>query len=225
MTGPAALLLTNNRGFSAHLVMTFEAPSDDALALSGQLLQRQHKLLFEPDTGDSQRKHSRTGGFSFIWDVVEGRGYILSEALQGYAPINSTNQFANLVVQRMTNPLERIEAHLVEQAVATVSANNGKQTTFRLLQATDLNSLAIQIESTNESPHFKLTLSKIGFEEPGEELFLPPDGFTKYVSVEALMNELIARQQSKRHANQSADSDHTGGGRRRHARGVTNGEP
>ena len=169
--------------------------------------------------------HSRKGWFSFIWDVVECRGYILSEALQGYAPIDSTNQFTNLVVQIMASPPERVEGHPVEHALATISAKDGEQAAFRCLLAKDLNSLAIQIDSTNESTNFRLSLSKIRFEEFEEKLFLPPDGFTKYANAEALFNELIDRQTGKRHGNQSAESERTRGGRHRHSRSVTNDEP
>ncbi len=218
IAGPAALLLTNRESFSAHLVMTYETPSNDAPSLSGKLLQRQHTLLFEPDSDDSQRMHSRMGQFCFIWDVAEFRGYILSEALQGYAPISSANHFTNLVVQLVAGPSERLEGHSVEHAQATVSANNGQQSVFRLLRAQDLNMLAIQIDSADNSPRSRLTLSKVRLEEPAKELFLPPDGFTKYASEEALLNELAARQQSGRRGRQSGDSDHPGGGRHRHSR-------
>jgi hypothetical protein len=56
--------------------------------------------------------------------------------------------------------------------------------------------LPLQIDLLT-SPHpFTLALSKIQSIIPAEELFLPPDGFTKYESEAAMLDELAARQQS-----------------------------
>jgi hypothetical protein len=38
--------------------------------------------------------------------------------------------------------------------------------------------------------------SRIRLETPPNDLFLPPSDFTKYASAEAMMHELVARQQN-----------------------------
>jgi hypothetical protein len=68
--------------------------------------------------------------------------------------------------------------------------------TVQLLRAQDMGNLPLQIYSLNRPHSFELALSKIQLVIPAEELFLPPDGFTKYENEAAMLNELAARQQS-----------------------------
>jgi hypothetical protein len=76
------------------------APAGDARPASGQLLARGTKFFFDP--APPSGKPSRAGQSSFIWDATTRQGFLLSEALQGYAPIAATVGFTNLVVQDLT---------------------------------------------------------------------------------------------------------------------------
>jgi hypothetical protein len=53
----------------------------------------------------------------------------------------------------------------------------------------------VRIRSLKTASNFTLTLTKIQPGAPPDELFLPPGGFTKYDSEEALLAELTSRQQ------------------------------
>ncbi|MGD0615262.1 MAG: hypothetical protein ABSA69_07470 [Verrucomicrobiota bacterium] len=206
MTGPAAVFLTNLDGFSAQATLTIQTAAAGAHTISGQLLERRGKLFFEPLPGKSAGKHADPGQFSFIWDAAAGRGYVLSEALQGYAPFGSTVRFAPPAIQPSAIPVEPFQDHPVNEAMATCPAGNGSPAAFHLLCARDLNGLAVRIESTNEPVPFTLTLSKVRIDRPAEGLFEPPEGFTKYQSEEALLNELAAREQSLRGPSQERHS-------------------
>jgi hypothetical protein len=84
-----------------------------------------------------------------------------------------------------------------------------------------LGGLAVRVNSIEDPEAFTITLSQIRLESPPEKVFLPPDGFTRYESEEAMLNELMSRQQSLRHGGQegSGVEGHDGSGRNRHSRG------
>jgi hypothetical protein len=217
LAGPAVVLLTNS-GFSARVVMA-SAPTDHIKPVSGQLLVRGSKFFFEPRQEDG--KQARTGRFSFIWNAATNQGYILSEALQGYAPIASTVRFTNLVVQSAQTTGEKIDGHPVEQSRVVVAASDGNESSFEVSRARDLAGLAICIASLQAPAPSTITLSQIRLEFPPEKLFLPPDDFTAYPNEEAMMTELAARQQAVRRGGREADGEgeHVGGGQGRHSRG------
>ena len=201
LNGPMAVLLTNTGGFRARAVMETHAPSGQPETVSGELLGRGGKLLFAADPDVSGGKRFRVGGISFIWDVARNNGYVLSESLQGYAPITSNVGFTNIVAEaRMekTAP-EKLGGHPCERAEAAVTSRDGSVAVFDVWRARDLNGFPVQITPATNSTDFVLHLSRIQMEVPPDDLFLPTDGFTKYENAEAMMNELASRQIAPRH--------------------------
>jgi len=225
LTGPAVMLLTNADGFTAGVVMS-SVPADHLRPVSGQLVAHGSKLFFEPELKPG--KLARADQFSFIWDATLKKGYILSEALQGYAPIASAVWFTNLVVQHSPTTTGKVAGYRVEQSMVVVAASDGKLSRFEVSRAGDLGGLAVRINSIGDPAPFTITLSQIRLELPPEQVFLPPDGFTRYESEEAMMNELVSRQQSVRHGGQegSGAGGQDGSGRNRQPRaGPVNGNP
>ena len=188
LSGPAGLLLTNVEGFSAHVVMTSDSPEPQQNGTSGELLGRAGKLLFAPGPGKLNKKYSR-GGFGFIWDIATAHGTVLSEALQAYAPVSVSVSPTNLIM----NPAGAASPNLKEEE-AIVDLANGSRAAFRLVRAADLKGFPLHISSVSNIPPFTLSFSKIRLTSPPAELFVPPNGFTKYESAEAMMTELVVRQ-------------------------------
>lgn len=198
LNGPVALLFTNLDGFGAHLVMETGTSSKKTGTVSGDLLGRGGKLLFVPDSKGSKRKGPRGGGVSFIWDVAMNNGYILSEALQGYAPVSSTNLFTQMLAEPDAHGTksERIEGHACEEQSAVVASSNGASSSFRVWRAADLKGFPLRIALVTDSRPFVLHFSKVRLEVPQHGLFLPPDGFTRFDSAETMLNELYLRTPS-----------------------------
>jgi hypothetical protein len=169
VTGPATGLLTNLDGYHCQFAISFGAAGENQLMAAGELHERDGKLCFEPVFKKSKRKGIDAGAFSLIWDVAGKQGYVLSEGLQGYAP------------------------------VAAAEANGGeskKVAGLRVERANDLNGLATRIESLDAMRPFTLTLSDIKPGLPSPNRFVAPDGFTKYESESALLGELASRQRT-----------------------------
>jgi hypothetical protein len=196
LNGPMALLLTNADGLHAHVVLESGTPARQLAA--GELMGKGGKLLFAPALTKEARKQPFSGGFAFLWSVPGNRGYLLSDPLQAFSPYSSALQFTNVTAGPATTHAKRetIAGHPCEPVEAIVSASDGSIAAFRLWRATDLNGLPLRIICTSTGTPLTLNLSKPRLEKLPDDLFLPPSGFTKYDSAEALANELAVRQNS-----------------------------
>lgn len=201
LAGPIALLLTNGAGFSARAEVQEESSLDKQSSSSGELLARGTKLLYAPNSAESTDAHHQPGGYSFIWDAAECRGYVLSEALQGYAPISSALPVTNIEFNPSKAGAQRISGHPCEPATATVRSADGATADFEILRAMDLNGLPVRIQAAAKPNPLTLTLSKIRLEAPPADVFSPPEGFTKYPNPDAMADELAARQNNIRRRN------------------------
>lgn len=198
LTGPASLLLTNNAGLSARAELKAQSSLGTQTTTAGQLLARGAKFLYAPEEGDPAEGTRRPGEYSFIWDAAEHRGYVLSEALQAYAPMNVPLQVTNLQTEVGKSAAQRVAGHPCEPVAVTSQKTDGPTETFDVLRAMDLNGLPLRIESVTNSVPFVLTLSKVRLEAPALALFSPPEGFAKYPSPQAMADELAAREHNLR---------------------------
>lgn len=196
LNGPMALLLTNVDGFSARAVLESGAPANGVELAAGELLGRGGKLLFAPGAAKSAAKRARAEDFAFIWDVAANRGYMLNDPLQGYAPISYGRLFTNLATSATLKQAtaENVAGHPCQQAEVTVTADDGSASVFRVWRATDLKGLPVRISGASDGTPVTLTLSKVRLEAVPNDLFQPPNGFTKYDSAEVMINELSSRQ-------------------------------
>ena len=207
LSGPAALLLTNSQEFSAHVVLSGSSSSTTTPPsfLSGQLLARAGSLLFAPDPGAHDKKPS-LGGFTYIWDVARNQGFVVSEALQGYAPASAHGAATNLITRAGKASGESVDGHPCTTEEAIVQMGDGSTANFQILRASDLKGLALRISKYSDSTPFSLSLSKVRLESPAANLFAPPDGFTRFTSAETMLTELVLRQNNlKRPPGSSAE--------------------
>jgi len=215
VSGPVALLLTNVEGFAGSVVMETRFSSNKVRSRSGELLGRGGKLLFVPEGSASGRRGARAGGFSFVWDVGKNSGYLLSEAMQAYAPIPSGVRFTNIVAKPAASPSpsERIEGHPCERQETVVFSSDGATVELHTWRAADLKGFPVRINWATNSTSCAISFSRLQLQSPPGELFQPPDGFTKYESAEVLMNELLLRQRSGRRGSPGGPGgpEHEGG--------------
>jgi hypothetical protein len=197
-TGPVSLLLTNSGGFGAHLEAQGLAVADSERSSKGQLLVRGSKLFYAPDQEETEGGPKQLGGYSFVWDVASNQGYVLSEALQAYAPLSSNLSVTNLSIQATKGATQKISGHQVEAAAVILEKSDGGALQFEVERAVDLRGVPVRVESVTNAMTLTLTLSKIHLETPPADAFAPPEGFTKYASPEAMADELAARQHNLR---------------------------
>jgi len=190
LNGPMSVLLTNGPGFTAHVTIGGESFAPRSSAKSGQIFCRGSKLLFAP-TGN-QTKQAKTGGFAFMWDVANGSGFVLSGALEAYAPVSSSVHPTNILAQ--TKQMERVDGHPAVLQTSSVQMDDGTTSTFDVWRATDLNGFPLRITSAGTGIPLSLTFSDIRLSPAPEDTFARPEEFAKYSSPEALADEIVARQ-------------------------------
>ena len=170
--GPVALFLTNDTGFSARTELQLENSLDAPNSYTGELLVRGTKLLYAPDSDESNTGNRKPGGYSYIWDVAARQGYVLSEALQAYAPVSSELSVTNIETSSSKAGAQRISGHPCEPATATVRTSDGTTAEFALLRAIDLKGLPLRIQAVAKPGPFTLNLSKVRIEVPPDKVFL-----------------------------------------------------
>ncbi len=207
LVGPAAVVLTNLNGFSAHITSTTSSPGEAPRTTSGELLGREGRLVFQPTLHIKGKRARTEGGLFFIWDDTKHSGYVLSEALQGYAPIKSDIEPAGQINITKESIQENVNGHPCHRREAVVGLSNGLKARLTLWQADDAAHFPVRIETVEGPNHMILDFSGIRLEYPAQALFLPPDGFTPYASSVALMNELIVRDASFSEKHQFGESD------------------
>jgi hypothetical protein len=200
LNGAMAVLLTNVEGFRAHVVLQGPASTSRPDIFAGELMSREGKLFFAPEPGVPADKRSRAEEFSYIWNVTENRGFLLNGPLQGYAPISSPTHITNVVVVAGSegSAPERAAGYLCQRSEVKVASSDGEETTLQVWRAKDLKGIPVRIARTVNGAPLTLTLSKVRFEAPPSDLFMPPTDFTRYSSAEIMINELVARQQNQK---------------------------
>jgi hypothetical protein len=192
LAGPAAVLLTNVDGFSANA--TASMPERGGKLLSGDLLEREGRLIFQPTTGVKGKHQRSEGGTFFIWHEDKGSGFVLSDPLQAYASVISNIHVTNIVWNTSGAVEEQANGHSCRRIEAAIQSDDGTTAHYSVWEAEDLKKCPVRIAAADSLKGFTLNLNNVRLELPPPELFYPPDGFTKYDSPAAMMNELIMRQ-------------------------------
>jgi hypothetical protein len=81
------------------------------------------------------------------------------------------------------------------QGYAAIGAE-ARSTNSAIVSIAGPGNFPLEIRSAASPDVFALALAKVQRVLPPDDLFLPPDGFTKYPNAAALLNELTDRQQS-----------------------------
>lgn len=195
-TGPVANLLTNQSGFESECLITLAGGAESQPKLSGRIFGLGGKLRLEIVPGKAKAKSGGAGEFGVIWDAAASQGFLLSEAMQGYAALQRSVQFTNLLTQTTAGQPDRLEGHLVDHVNVTAMGSDGQTIALQLTRAQDLGNLPLEIRSADGLNPFTITLTNVRLILPAKALFLPPDDFTKYETETALVEELTARQQN-----------------------------
>jgi hypothetical protein len=194
LAGRVGLLLTNVDGFSAKLTSSVPQTNGGQRTMSGDLLGRQGSLIYQPASAVKGKRARTEGGMFFIWKEADHAGFVLSDPLQAYAPASTTVQPTNVTLNTAGAVEELANGHPCRRIEAVVQSSDGSSARFTIWQAEDAKHFPVRIQSPPGPGEMTLNFSNLHLELPPAELFGPPDGFVKYDSPVALMNELIIRQ-------------------------------
>jgi hypothetical protein len=164
--------------------------------LTGELLGHGSKLVFAPDLSPKVEKKSRSSAVTFIWDVARNSGYVLNESLQAYAPWSSDLRFTNITETAGATLPEKVNGHLCRESHVSLDSTGQYTSSFSVWRAPELQNLPVRISSATNPAYLTINFTKVRLTEVPADLFVLPDSFTKYPSVEAMMTELVLRQQN-----------------------------
>jgi len=194
LAGPLAVLLTNVDGFSAKMAVTISSANGGQRSLAGDLLGRQGALVYQPENSSKGKRARSEGGMFFIWDEHRHAGFVLSDPLQAFAPTSTNVQPTNVVLNSAGATEEQANGHPCRRIEAIVQSSDGSSARFRVWEAQDAKGFPVRIQTSPGPRQMTFNFSHLRLELPPPELFGPPDGFMKYDTPVALMNELIIRQ-------------------------------
>lgn len=189
LAGPACVLLTNLPPFRAH-VHYVETPSRGPI--EGELFGNRERLFFARMPAQQNPSPEATG-VGYILNLLQARGWLLSDALQGYAPLTAAVRATNVLETPLPGTVE-LEGFRCTESTATVALADGYSVLFQLSRAQALSNFPLRISVLSNATPAVLSFSKVSLKPPPDELFKPPKGFTPYPTSSAMLNECLRRQ-------------------------------
>jgi len=87
---------------------------------------------------------------------------------------------------------ETVDGHVCVKNKAVVTDKQGGKHEFTVWNATDLKNFPVKLEM-NEQGGATMTFKDIHFSKPAASLFVPPTGYTKYDSVQEMMQSVMMK--------------------------------
>lgn len=214
LLGPASAALAGFDGFWADVVSTTAASATlipaagigssgdtggGAAAASGQLIGRQGQIIFQPrTTANVTRGKIVRGGMFFIWDSARQKGFVVSEALQGFAPIAAPCQITNETPESQEAVAEAANGHPCHRVERMAALSDGSTVKLTEWRADDLRRFPVRLRTESGGRVTTVDFSGVLLDIPPQELFAPPGGFTQYAGATALINELMIRESAQK---------------------------
>jgi len=191
-TGPALALVTNTSGFTAKVQIQTPGSKGPHIR-TGRLigLDSRFLLVFDHKKSLILKKEAASETTFFIWDVNQGRGFVLNEALQGYAPYSVAAHVTTVKVED-SSVYDKLGGYRSQRGEASAVLSDGSTTRFTVFRAKDLNNFPVQIKLDNGQ--CIVTFSDVKFERVSPGVFTPPDGFTAHQNPSAMLGTLMERQ-------------------------------
>jgi outer membrane lipoprotein-sorting protein len=89
---------------------------------------------------------------------------------------------------------ETVAGHPCVKNKAVLTDKQGEKHEFTIWNATDLKNFPIQIEMNEQGSAITMSYSDISFAKPDASLFNPPTGFTKYDSMQEMMQSVMMKK-------------------------------
>lgn len=121
--------------------------------------------------------------------------YMVYPKIHSYASVPMPSDTSkNIDVQTTKLGEETVNGHpAVKNKV--VMTNNGQQNELTVWNATDLNNFPVQILQSQQGMSATVTFENVSFGKLSSDLFQPPSNYTKYSSMQALMEAQVTAHQ------------------------------
>lgn len=197
-TGDFASQFVEGNDFKASLeIQANDNPTPASFRpVHGELWVHDGSLIFIPGTGQKLRRPivMVPGGMSFLWNNQSKAAFVINEPMQAYAPAPLNASRIGAVREKRVLGSETVDGQKCQKWQIVSSAENGTTNVITVWRAIVPYDVPVKIEYA--SPAVRLKLSKIRFQPFSPDMFVVPDGFKRYQSLEAMTAELLSRRRS-----------------------------
>ena len=125
--------------------------------------------------------------------------YVIYPNAQSYAEMTppdsaaaSTNENSQVEITKLGE--ETMNGHPCVKNKAVVTDKQGDKHQFTIWNATDLKDFPVKIEMNEQGNAITVSYQNISFSKPDASLFSPPTGYTKYASVQEMMQSVMMKK-------------------------------
>ena len=125
--------------------------------------------------------------------------YLVYPGLHSYAEMAQNDSSASAAptdfkVETVELGKETVDGHDCVKNQVTVTDKNGTKNSSTVWNATDLKNFPVKIVTGEQGQNVTMLFKNISFDKPADSLFAPPADFTKYDSVQSMMQaEMMKR--------------------------------
>ncbi len=105
-------------------------------------------------------------------------------------PASAAASAGNFQMSKTKLGEETVDGHACEKYDVTVT-NADQSNDFTVWNATDLNNFPVKIAMNNQGMNVTITFQNVSFAKPSADLFQPPAHFTRYGSMQDLMQSAV----------------------------------
>jgi outer membrane lipoprotein-sorting protein len=201
-------LFGENQTFSA--TMEMQMNSGNPITMSGKMSFDQGNSRFEMDMSEmkggnippqaaAQMKSMGLDRMVTISQSDKKVIYMIYPNAQAYTEIipaasdsSATNGDAKVETTELGK--ETMDGHLCVKNKAVVTDKQGEKHEFIVWNATDLKNFPIKVQMNEQGNAMTMSYQDITFSKPDASLFVPPTGYTRYDSMQEMMQSVMMRK-------------------------------
>jgi hypothetical protein len=201
--GSMAKLFGENSSFTANVEMQVESgAAGQPMVMPGKVAVTEGKTRFEADMSSRMPRGAAAMGIDKT--VMISRpdlkvNYMIFPSLQAYVEMAATDPEAakpqsDFKIDLTELGKETFDGHPCIKNKAVVTDTSGNKHEATLWNATDLNKFPIKIEQNEEGKSGTILFKDIKLGKPDASLFEPPADYTKYDSMQAMMQQVMMKR-------------------------------
>ena len=210
LTGALVKLFGEHKAFSASMQMEAQPTGNsDTITMPGKVVFLEGKSRFEldvtqvkgakipPETA-AQFKAMGMAEMILISRPDKKLAYLVYPGLQSYAlnPLSEEDAASsdNFKIESSELGKETVEGHPCTKNKVIITDDKGVKREFTVCNATDLKKFPVRIETNEQGVAAKLTFTDIKFAKPEAKLFEAPGDYTKYDTMQAMMQGAMMKR-------------------------------
>ena len=201
-------LFGDNQTFSATLQMQMNN-AGSPLAMSGKMSFDKGSSRTEMDMADMKGgippeavTMLKSAGLDRMVTVSQSGKktvYVIYPGAQSYAEMTTSDSTATITNENSQIEItklgeETVAGHPCVKNKAVITDKQGEKHQFTIWNATDLKNFPVKIEMNEQGNAITVSYQNISFSKPDASLFNPPTGYTKYDSVQEMMQSVMIKK-------------------------------